>query len=92
MAGLWDTWIDKNTGELITSCTIITRPANKDMKSLHDRMPCLLSVEDANVWVNWKLSLDERFAALDPLKDDLLEMKTVNKVGDIDEYKFRLTS
>ena len=88
MAGLWDTWIDKNTGELINSCTIITKPANKEMKFLHDRMPCLLNLDDANVWVNAKFSLDERFAALERLKDDLLEMNFVTKVGDIDEYKF----
>lgn len=87
MAGLWDTWADKNTGELVNSCTIITRPANREMKDLHDRMPCLLSEETANSWVNPELSLDERFAALDPIKDNLLEMKAVNNVGDMDEYK-----
>jgi hypothetical protein len=50
-------------------------------------MPCLLSLEAANVWVNRELTLDERFVALDPLKDGLLEMKAVHKVGDSDEYK-----
>jgi len=87
MAGLWDTWIDKNTGELISSCTIITRPANNEMKSLHDRMPCLFSMETANTWVNSALSLEERLTALEPLKDNLLEIKAVHKVGDMDEYK-----
>ncbi len=88
MAGLWDTWIDKNTGELINSCTIITRPANKEMEFVHDRMPCLLSLDEANTWVNAKFSLDERFAALERLKDDLLEMNSITKVGDIDEFKY----
>jgi len=87
MAGLWDIWIDKNTGELINSCTIITRPATHEMKSLHDRMPCLLSLETANIWVNSSLPLDERLAALGPLKDGLLEIRAIHKVGDMDEYK-----
>ncbi|SDN12769.1 SOS response associated peptidase (SRAP) [Daejeonella rubra] len=81
MAGLWDTWIDKNTVELINRCNIITRPANRDMKDVHDRMPCLLSQDTANIWVNRELSPDERFAAFDPVKDNLLEMKAVNNLG-----------
>jgi putative SOS response-associated peptidase YedK len=88
MAGLWDTWIDQTTGELINSCTIITKPANTAMKFLHDRMPCLLNLDDANVWVNAKFSLDERFEALERLTDDLLDMNAVTKVGDIDEYTY----
>ena len=55
-------------------------------------MPCLLNLDDANVWVNAKISLDDRFTALEQLKDDLLEMHSVTKVGDIDEYKFCSTN
>ena len=39
MAGLWDEWTDKKTGERIKSCTIITCPANALIGTLHDRMP-----------------------------------------------------
>ena len=36
MAGLWDEWTDKKTGERIKSCTIITCPANALVGALHD--------------------------------------------------------
>ncbi|WP_395802428.1 SOS response-associated peptidase [Daejeonella sp.] len=87
MAGLWDTWLDKKTGEIIHSCTIITRPANDDMKNLHDRMPCLLTIENANIWVNRVLSLADRMKALEVLSPNLLELKSVQKLGDEEEYK-----
>jgi putative SOS response-associated peptidase YedK len=86
MAGLWDTWLDKNTGELVQTCTIITRPANDDMKDLHDRMPCLLSTENANLWVNQHLKLADRMLALEPLAANMLEFKAIKKVGDEEEY------
>jgi putative SOS response-associated peptidase YedK len=87
MAGLWDTWVDHKTGELIHSCTIITRTANEDMKELHDRMPCLLTIQNANIWVNKELPLPDRMLALEPLLPNQLEMCTVQKVGDEEEYR-----
>jgi putative SOS response-associated peptidase YedK len=46
MAGLWDEWTDKKTGERIRSCTIITCPANALVGALHDRMPVILAEEN----------------------------------------------
>jgi putative SOS response-associated peptidase YedK len=46
MAGLWDEWTDKKTGERIRRCTIITCPANALVSTLHDRMPVILAEED----------------------------------------------
>jgi putative SOS response-associated peptidase YedK len=50
MAGLWDEWTDKKTGERIKSCTIITCPANALVGTLHDRMPVILAEEDWGKW------------------------------------------
>ena len=46
MAGLWDEWKDKKTGERVRSCTIITCPPNALIGTLHDRMPVILAEED----------------------------------------------
>jgi hypothetical protein len=43
MAGLWDEWHDKRTGERVKSCTIITCPPNGIVGVLHDRMPVILA-------------------------------------------------
>ena len=41
-AGLWDEWLDRATGELHPTFTIITTEANSLMASLHNRMPVIL--------------------------------------------------
>jgi putative SOS response-associated peptidase YedK len=46
VAGLWETWTDPETGEVVTSCTIITCAPNALMAELHDRMPVILDPVD----------------------------------------------
>lgn len=87
MAGLWDSWTDKSTGEIENSCTIITRTPNDFMKSIHDRMPCLLTENSAKLWTDKDLPLNERLQLLAAIPDQLLEKSAVNKVGDITEYE-----
>lgn len=41
-AGLWEEWLDKETGEAVETCTIITTEANDVLKPVHDRMPVIL--------------------------------------------------
>jgi putative SOS response-associated peptidase YedK len=38
-AGLWEEWLDKESGELLETFTIITTAANDVLKPVHDRMP-----------------------------------------------------
>ena len=48
IAGLWDEWADPETGEVRTTYTMLTRPANELMARIHNskqRMPCLLTPE-----------------------------------------------
>jgi putative SOS response-associated peptidase YedK len=86
MAGLWDQWTDKKTGERVKSCTIITCPANAVIGTLHDRMPVILAEED---WAKWlgevSATNDELKALLVPFKDDALTMWPVNRqrVGNV---------
>lgn len=51
MAGLYDTWKSPE-GKMVTTCTIITTSANEMMKSIHDRMPVVLSKEAQRVWLD----------------------------------------
>jgi putative SOS response-associated peptidase YedK len=86
MAGLWDEWTDKKTGERIKSCTIITCPANALVGALHDRMPVILAEED---WAKWlgevPATAEELKALLVPFKDDALTIWPVNrqKIGNV---------
>ena len=49
-AGLWETWVGADGGELQT-CTILTTDANELVSSLHDRMPVIVAPEDHSLWL-----------------------------------------
>ena len=51
-AGLWDEWLDKGTGEILHTYTIITTEANDLVKPIHDRMPVILSPEAEELWLD----------------------------------------
>lgn len=50
-AGLWEHWLDKETGEIIESCTVITTKANSQLEVIHNRMPVVLDYEQAKEWL-----------------------------------------
>lgn len=54
-AGLYSNWLDKNTGEIRNTFTIITTQANPLMERIHNtkkRMPIILKQEDEASWLN----------------------------------------
>ena len=53
-AGLYDQWLDKESGEQIETCTIITTEANKVLEPIHDRMPVILKPNDYDQWLDAK--------------------------------------
>ncbi len=59
LAGLWEDWTDKETGEHVQSATLITTAANEFMKELHHRMPFVLQPERADIWLSGDNSLIE---------------------------------
>ncbi len=51
LAGLWDTWTDKSTGETITSTVIITTDPNELMMNIHNRMPVIIPPDKIDLWL-----------------------------------------
>jgi putative SOS response-associated peptidase YedK len=49
-AGLWEEWQDDKGNEL-QSCTVITTGPNELMKTIHDRMPVILTGDAACAWL-----------------------------------------
>lgn len=64
LAGVWTTWTSRETGEIIDSCAIITKPAKGVARELHDRMPLILP---SSAWAKW---LDMSRDAADLLETD----------------------
>jgi putative SOS response-associated peptidase YedK len=59
LAGLYDDWLDTETGELIRSVTIVTTKANELMREIHNnpkadeaRMPVILTNESKKRWLS----------------------------------------
>ena len=51
-AGLWEIWTNRESGEEVESCTILTTGANELMKPIHDRMPVILPEEAYGPWLD----------------------------------------
>ncbi|HVE57961.1 MAG TPA: SOS response-associated peptidase [Pyrinomonadaceae bacterium] len=63
-AGLYEEWLDKESGELIETCTIITTEANEVLEPVHDRMPVILKVADYDQWLDEKEKNTDRLQNL----------------------------
>ena len=72
---LWDQWKDLETGETISSATLIVTAANDFTWPIHDRMPVLLGRQDHDAWLTGKAG-NELFR---PATNDLLHMWPVSK-------------
>ena len=55
-AGLWESWTNKESGEVIDSFTILTCEANKLISQLHERMPVILKEQDYSAWLSGSIS------------------------------------
>lgn len=51
-AGIFDTWLDEETGETLESCAIVTTTANELVAPIHDRMPVYLHSEEYDEWLD----------------------------------------
>ena len=90
VAGLWSEWLDKETGEIINSFTIITTRANKLLAKIHNnpkltepRMPVILPDAEIEQWLQPieteadKKIIEELIKAYPP---EELEAYTVHKL------------
>jgi putative SOS response-associated peptidase YedK len=75
MAGLWDQWKNKETGERIKSCTMIITEPNDFVAEVHDRMPVILMPEQFEHWLSGNMGVEE----LKPTANDYLQRWPVSK-------------
>lgn len=81
-AGLYETWKDKATGHQLRTFAILTTAANDVVGEVHDRMPAILTSDQAQVWLT--ASPDEAYGVLAPAANDMLEAQRASKrVGNV---------
>lgn len=82
MAGVYQPWTDKETGERLDSFAVVTTDANELMIQVHNkkkRMPTILSDEAAELWLSEDLSEKEIKELATFHTPDLLEAYTLRK-------------
>ena len=90
VAGLWSEWLDKETGELVNSFTIVTTKANKLLGKIHNnpklteaRMPVILDEKDIDTWLMPVKSDEDKAkvsALLKPWEGEELTAHTVRRL------------
>lgn len=89
-AGLWNEWLDTETGEVLSSCSIITTKANPMMAKIHNnpkipepRMPVILADGMEDKWLApLEDQLDRKYLEelIQPYPEEELEAYTVRKL------------
>lgn len=65
-AGLWESWREPGSGEMIQSCTLLTTEANDVLRPVHDRMPVMLHADDYDAWLGERADNEDRARLLRP--------------------------
>jgi putative SOS response-associated peptidase YedK len=87
VAGLYDTWKDPLSGEIVNSFTVITVGPNKLMEDIHDRMPAILSKSNEHLWLDHDIKPQEAIQMLLPYPDQ--DMKAYRVSPKINSAKER---
>lgn len=82
LGAIYSTWTDKGTGEMKTTFSVLTTPANPLVEKIHNikkRMPLILSMEDEGAWIDPKLPADAVSALIKPYSEIDMDAYTVSK-------------
>jgi putative SOS response-associated peptidase YedK len=76
-AGLWETWRDRDGGEIDTAA-IVTTEASPGLRAIHPRMPAVLAPEDWAAWLSRDTPPEEALALIGPAGGEALEAVPVS--------------
>jgi putative SOS response-associated peptidase YedK len=75
-AGLWETWRDRDGGEIDSAC-IVTTDSNREVRPIHDRMPVVVAAADFETWLTG--TTEEAAVLLRPPPDGSFEPMPVSQ-------------
>ncbi len=81
LAGIYDSWTNKDTGEIVNTFSVITTRANLLMEEIHNvkkRMPVILDEESEKIWLDVDLPLDKTLSFLKPFDEKLMYAEEVD--------------
>jgi putative SOS response-associated peptidase YedK len=87
LAGIWSEWVDKTSGEVLKTFSIVTQRGNQTFAEIHNnpklnepRMPLILSEKEMNTWLNTALTNDDLAHLMQPKPHPEIEHHTVRKL------------
>lgn len=83
LAGLYSSWTDRNSGNVINTYTVLTTAANPLMEKIHNskkRMPVILAREHEGDWLNENLTNDDVGALCAPINAGRMKAYTISKM------------
>jgi putative SOS response-associated peptidase YedK len=81
LAGIWEQWTDRSTGETVKTYSILTTQANALLAQIHNtkkRMPVVLLPDQERRWLQEELDPTAITALLRPLDSGLLAAHTIS--------------
>lgn len=81
IAGIYDNWIENNTGEVFNTFSIITTEANDLMSGIHNsgkRMPVILNKSGEKGWIDLLTSQADALDLLKPCPSEILKAHTIS--------------
>ncbi len=79
-AGLWSAWKDRESGETLETCAIITTRPNEVVAAVHDRMPVILPPDRHASWIDTSITDSARLSELlAPYPADQMEAFQVSR-------------
>jgi len=81
--GIYNTWVNKDTGEIFNTYSIITTSANPLMAKIHNskmRMPLIIPKEKEQQWIDKDLKQNEIEQLMLPFDEHLMEAWTISKL------------
>lgn len=81
VAGIYDDWIENNTGEVFSTFSLVTTEANELMADIHNsgkRMPVILNRSEETQWIDLSVTKDNALDLLTPCPSDILRAHTIS--------------
>ena len=83
IAGIYDHWVDKSTGEYIDSFSLITTAANPLLEKIHNvkkRMPVILPREREREWLDPSLTKESILSLMQPYPQEEMTAHSISKL------------
>jgi putative SOS response-associated peptidase YedK len=81
LAGLWDEWVESDTGEIYSTFSIVTTEANNLMAEIHNsakRMPVILEKHAEKLWLDLQTNKNDTLELLKPYPSEILKAHTIS--------------